>query len=57
MARSVSGSTSAAVARAAYGRMRAAHLNAVQAALEDHIGRLDWSGEQSTPSTGWSTRS
>jgi phenylacetate-CoA ligase len=46
MARSVSGSTSAAVARAAYGRMRAAHLNAVQAALEDHIGRLDWSREQ-----------
>jgi phenylacetate-coenzyme A ligase PaaK-like adenylate-forming protein len=26
--------------------MRAAHLNAVQAALEDHIARLDWSREQ-----------
>ena len=30
------------MSRAAYGRMRAAHLNAVQAAIEDHITRLDW---------------
>jgi phenylacetate-CoA ligase len=35
-----------AMSRAAYRRMRAAHLNAVQAALEDHIGRLDWSRRQ-----------
>jgi phenylacetate-CoA ligase len=34
------------VARATYARMRAAHLSAVQAALEDHIARLDWSREQ-----------
>ena len=33
-------------AQRAYQRLRAAHLNAVQAALEDHIGRLDWSREQ-----------
>jgi phenylacetate-CoA ligase len=30
----------------AYERVRAAHLNAVQAAMEDHITRLDWSREQ-----------
>src|SRR6202035_274064 len=29
-------------------RMRAAHLGAVQAALEDHVTRLDWSREQIT---------
>ncbi len=29
-------------ASAAYARMRAAHLHVVQAALEDHIVRLDW---------------
>src|SRR5215831_10671296 len=28
--------------KAAYERLRAAHLNAVQAALEDHVARLDW---------------
>jgi phenylacetate-CoA ligase len=28
-----------------YEQMRAAHLHAVQAALEDHIARLDWSRE------------
>lgn len=28
--------------RAAYERMRAAHLNAVQARLEDQVARLDW---------------
>ncbi len=33
-------------ARQAYERLRAAHLTAVQAALEDHVGRLDWSREQ-----------
>ena len=27
-------------------RLRAAHLGAVQAALDDHVGRLDWSAEQ-----------
>ena len=32
--------------RAAYQRLRAAHLGAVQAALDDHVGRLDWSAEQ-----------
>lgn len=32
--------------RAEYERIRAAHLNAVQAALDDHVGRLDWSAEQ-----------
>jgi len=32
--------------RAAYQRMRAAHLAAVQACLEDHVTRLDWSREQ-----------
>ncbi|HME04485.1 MAG TPA: hypothetical protein VKG38_15805 [Solirubrobacteraceae bacterium] len=32
--------------RAAYERMRGAHLSAVQAALEDHIARLDWPRER-----------
>jgi phenylacetate-coenzyme A ligase PaaK-like adenylate-forming protein len=32
--------------RAEYERLRAAHLDAVQAALDDHVGRLDWSAEQ-----------
>jgi phenylacetate-CoA ligase len=32
--------------RAAYERMRAAHLAAVQAALEDHVTRLDWPRQQ-----------
>ena len=31
-----------------YQRMRTAHLSAVQAALEDHVTRLDWSREQIT---------
>jgi phenylacetate-CoA ligase len=39
-------STGSASARAVYGRIRAAHLDAVRAALEDHVGRLDWSREQ-----------
>jgi len=30
------------VARATYERLRAAHLSTVQAALEDHIARLEW---------------
>ena len=30
----------------AYRRLRAAHVGAVEAALDDHIGRLDWSREQ-----------
>lgn len=34
------------MARAAYERMRAAHLDAVRASLEDHVARLDWSREQ-----------
>ena len=32
--------------RAAYERMRTAHLNAVQACLKDQIARLDWSRQQ-----------
>ncbi|SPM36640.1 Phenylacetate-coenzyme A ligase PaaK, adenylate-forming domain family [Mycobacterium rhizamassiliense] len=32
--------------RAAYERMRAAHLAVVRSSLEDHIARLDWSREQ-----------
>ncbi|MCX2933029.1 phenylacetate--CoA ligase family protein [Mycobacterium sp. CVI_P3] len=32
--------------RAEYGRIRAAHLAAVSAALEDHLGRLEWSRAQ-----------
>ena len=34
------------MSRATYERLRAAHLSAVQAALEDHVTRLDWSREQ-----------
>jgi phenylacetate-CoA ligase len=33
-------------ARSKYERMRAVHLNAVQAALVDHTARLDWTPEQ-----------
>ena len=32
--------------RTEYERIRAAHLYAVQAALDDHVGRLEWSAEQ-----------
>jgi phenylacetate-CoA ligase len=32
--------------RAAYERMRAAHLAAVQASLDDHVTRLDWPRQQ-----------
>ena len=33
-------------ARESYERLRAAHVDAVQGALQDHIGRVDWSREQ-----------
>ena len=33
-------------ARAAYERLRAAHLGAVRASLEDHVERLDWPRER-----------
>ncbi|OBB06845.1 AMP-dependent synthetase [Mycobacteriaceae bacterium 1482268.1] len=33
-------------ARASYERLRASHVDAVQGALMDHIGRLDWSRQQ-----------
>jgi phenylacetate-CoA ligase len=32
--------------RSTYQRIRAAHVDAVHAALDDHVGRLDWSAEQ-----------
>jgi phenylacetate-CoA ligase len=32
--------------RAGYERMRAAHLDAVRASLEDHVARLDWSRQR-----------
>ena len=32
--------------KAAYERMRAAHLAAVRASLEDHVARLDWPPER-----------
>ena len=40
------GEEGAAMSRSAYQRIRAAHLSAVQAALDDHVARLDWSAEQ-----------
>ncbi|HTY34118.1 phenylacetate--CoA ligase family protein [Mycobacterium sp.] len=43
--------------RAAYERMRAAHLNAVRAGLEDHVGRLDWSRQQIERYQTWRLRS
>jgi phenylacetate-CoA ligase len=43
--------------RAAYERMRAAHLNAVQARLEDHVARLDWSRERIERYQNWRLRS
>jgi phenylacetate-coenzyme A ligase PaaK-like adenylate-forming protein len=33
-------------ARTSYERLRAAHVDAVQGSLDDHIGRLDWSRAQ-----------
>jgi phenylacetate-coenzyme A ligase PaaK-like adenylate-forming protein len=38
--------TSDNAARVSYKRMRAAHLHAVQAALADHMTRLDWQREE-----------
>ena len=32
--------------KAAYERLRAAHLGAVRASLEDHVARLDWPPER-----------
>ncbi len=32
--------------RSDYERIRAAHLDAVQATLDDHLDRLDWSAER-----------
>jgi phenylacetate-coenzyme A ligase PaaK-like adenylate-forming protein len=34
------------MSRSEYQRIRGAHLAGVQAALDDHVGRLDWSAEQ-----------
>lgn len=34
------------MSRTSYQRIRAAHLGAVHAALEDHVARLDWSRDQ-----------
>lgn len=42
MSRAASGITGIDAARAAYRRMRAAHVSAVRAALEDHVARLEW---------------
>ena len=58
----ISGSNSqaeegAAMGRSAYQRIRAAHLGAVQAALDDHVGRLDWSAEQIRQHRDWRLRS
>lgn len=33
-------------AHESYARLRAAHVDAVQGAIDDHIGRLDWSRER-----------
>lgn len=46
MSRAVGGNTGAGAARPAYDRLRSAHLSGVQAALEDHIGRLEWPRER-----------
>jgi phenylacetate-CoA ligase len=46
-----------AVDRAAYQRIRGAHLGAVQAAIDDHVGRLDWSAEQIRQHRDWRLRS
>jgi phenylacetate-CoA ligase len=43
--------------RAGYERMRAAHLNAVRARLEDHVARLDWSRERIERYQNWRLRS
>ena len=46
MSRSVPGGASEYAEHTAYDRVRAGQVNAVQAALEDHMGRLDWSRDQ-----------
>ena len=46
MSGSIDGRDPDLAARAAYGRLRAAHLHAVRAALEDHLARLDWPRER-----------
>lgn len=46
MSRAVGGDAEASAAKAAYERLRAAHLSTVQAALEDHIARLEWPRER-----------
>ena len=43
--------------RAAYERMRAAHVHAVQAHLEDHVTRLDWSRQRIELYQSWRLRS
>lgn len=42
MSRSAATEDRVSIARGAYERVRTAHLNAVRAALEDHIVRLEW---------------
>ncbi|MFC9361399.1 phenylacetate--CoA ligase family protein [Rhodococcus sp. NPDC057014] len=46
MSRSIPGTGPDDVGHTAYARVRAGQVNAVQAALEDHTGRLDWPREQ-----------
>jgi len=43
--------------RAGYERMRAAHLDAVRAGLEDHVARLDWSRQRIERYQNWRLRS
>jgi phenylacetate-CoA ligase len=46
MSRPADGNDRVSDAKAAYARLRAGHLRAVQAALEDHIARLEWPRER-----------
>ena len=46
MSRAAGGHRGASAASSAYERLRAAHLCTVQAALEDHIARLEWPRER-----------
>jgi phenylacetate-CoA ligase len=46
MSQSISSDSSLDAARSGYRRMRAAHLSAVQAGLEEHVTRLDWPPER-----------
>lgn len=43
--------------RSEYQRIRTAHLSAVHAELDDHVGRLDWSAEQIRQHRDWRLRS